>query len=102
MKIAITMYTLQDIREYMRILLESHRGIITKYNRGCKEITLVNGDMIKGYTINQQRDGVRSDVAIGIDAQVLTVGSKIEGPVWNLEKLSKYLSNIGRHNGINR
>lgn len=94
MKIVITMYKLRDLREYMNELHDRYQNIISKYNRLENTMKFTNGDIIKGYSAASRRDGVMADVAIGIDAESLACGSKEEYPVWNIEKLQKYLDSI--------
>ena len=93
MRIIITMHKLYHIKKCMEELYDRYHDITRKYNRLNNTIIFVNGDVIKGYSADSRKDGARADVALGVDAEYITCRSEVVEPVWNIEKLYKYLDN---------
>lgn len=96
MIIVITMDRQQYLKGYMKEINKTFSNIIDQYKWLDNIIKLVNGDIIKGYSYASRRDGLRADVAIGIDAEYLTCNSKIVNPIWSDKKLNEYLANIAK------
>lgn len=94
MRIVITMYTIKSIDEYLDELYDKYSCVILRRNRSERTLTLVTGDIINGYSASSRRDGIRADVAIGLDAKYLSCRSNMEKPVWEQEDLHKYLDSI--------
>src|SRR5665648_1112632 len=84
MVIVITMHKLSYTKECMDELYDRYHNIVRKFNRLANTITFANGDIIKGYSVDSRRDGLRADVAIGVGAEYLTCRSNILEPVWDL------------------
>src|SRR5665648_1246214 len=94
MVIVITMHKLSYTKECMDELYDRYHNRVRKFNRLANTITFANGDIIKGYSVDSRRDGLRADVAIGVGAEYLTCRSNILEPVWDEEKLYKYLDEV--------
>ena len=94
MVIVITMHKLSYIKECMDELYDRYHNIVRKFDRLVNTITVANGDIIKGYSASSRRDGIRADAALGIGAGCVTCGSKVAEPVWDEEKLYKYLDEV--------
>lgn len=95
MRIIITMYKLSYVEGVMEDICKKYPDAVRKYRRMGNTIEFVNGDILKGYSVNSQMNGVRADVAIGLNAEYFTCGSKEDNPVWDMGQLYKYIADLG-------
>jgi len=96
MIIALTMHRDRYLKGCMDDLLDKYHNIVIGRNRLNNIIRIANGDVVRGFTSSSRMDGIRVDIAIGIDSDRISRHSKIEDPVWDFEKLYKYLDGISK------
>jgi hypothetical protein len=94
MRIVITFSTLRNIDNYLNELFDKYNSIIIRRNRAERTLILITEDVINGYSVSSHIDGIKADVAIGINARNIVSRSNIENPVWEEEDLYKYLDSI--------
>lgn len=76
-------------------ITNTHKNKINSINRTRKEISLINGDVIKMISTDARyKDGIRADVAIGPNAELLTVASTQEKRKWEIGELYNYIKKI--------
>ncbi|KZL93545.1 hypothetical protein [Clostridium magnum] len=95
MKIIIQQIRLEEIYSSINDIYRTHSRKIKKVNRTKREIEFMNGDKIKFTTTESKNvDGLKSDVAIGPDAECITLASKHEKRIWGFSDLYNYLRNL--------
>lgn len=90
MKIIIISSNLKDSKRKIEELFEGYEDKIKQVRMLKNEIEFINGDKIK-LVSKHMIDGLRSDVAIGEYADIITFSSKHEKPVWEYSDLENYL-----------
>jgi hypothetical protein len=82
------------VKNIMDEICENYPSKVKKYKQAMRTIEFINGDMLKGYSLEPQRDGINADVAIGYYAKECTYRSKVKNPVWSFPYLLEYINNI--------
>jgi len=95
MKIVVQLYKMKTVDEYIDYIYRKYRNKIKSVKKMRREIELINGDFIKLASTNgKYNDGLRADVAIGPDAEIITCCSTYKKRVWDFEDLEEHLSKI--------
>lgn len=92
--IAIIFRKIDSVKRYMRELSETHQDKIAKYYRAQNKMILINGDIIKGYSVNGRLDGLSADAVVGTDNRCITFRSRLDNPIWTKRDLEKYIGEI--------
>lgn len=94
MEIVIIFERMDIVREYMRELSEKYQDRIAKYYRAQNKMILINGDIIKGYSVNSRLDGLRADAVVGIDDTYITCRSRLDNPNWTRVDLERHIGGV--------
>lgn len=96
MEIVIIFEGMDFVRRYMWELFETYQDKVAKYYRIQNKMMLINGDIIKGYSVNSRLDGLKADAVVGIDDKYITCRSKLDNPIWTQEDLEKYIGGVSK------
>lgn len=95
LEITIQYVSLEHRHTLIRDIYEKYWMKIKKIKKTKSEIELINGDRLRFISTRKEKvDGLRSDVAIGPDAERITLSSNHERPAWDFIDLNNYLKNI--------